>query len=54
MDYKNFLTLGGGLLASVTVEELPKVMASANVFFASVTQCIIAGVTLYQVFKKKK
>lgn len=54
MDYKNFLTLGGGFLVSVTVEELPKAMQHANTFFASVTQCIIAGVTLYQVFKKKK
>ncbi len=54
MDVKNLLTLGVAFITSLTVEELPKVMASANVFFASVTQCIIAGVTLYQVFKKKK
>lgn len=54
MDVKNLLTLGVAFITSMTVEELPKVMQHANTFFASVTQCIIAGVTLYQVFKKKK
>ena len=54
MDYKNFLTLGVAFITSMTVEELPKAMQHANTFFASITQCIIAGVTLYQVFKKKK
>lgn len=54
MDVKNLLMLGFAFITSMTIEELPKVMQHANTFFASVTQCIIAGVTLWQVFKKKK